>query len=72
MSRKSLIVVILLAFAIGTLTQAGTAPRPDRPFLKLLAGMARLGLGLMVFEPPPPIDCTIHTEPDYVDHCRSL
>ncbi len=72
MNRKSLIVVVLLAFAIGFTASAQTNQKPDRPFLKLLAAAARIGLGFMVFEPPPPQDCKIHTEPDYVDHCRSL
>lgn len=71
MSRKNLIVVILLAFSIGTVVSSQTSTRPDRPFLKLLAAAARLGLGFLVFEPPPQ-DLKVHTEPDYVDHMRSL
>lgn len=71
MNRKNLIVVILLSFAIGTVVSSQTSARADRPFLKLLAAAARIGLGFMVFEPPPQ-DCKVHTESDYVDHCRSL
>jgi hypothetical protein len=71
MNRKSLIVVVLLAFAIGMMAQGETSGRQERPFLKMLALAARVGLGLMVFEPPPQ-DVKVHHEPDYVDHQRSL
>lgn len=71
MNRKSLIVVILLAFAIGTLVPIQTDQKPDRPFLKLLAAAARIGLTFLVFEPPPP-EAKVHTGPEFVDHARSL
>lgn len=71
MNRKSLIVVILLAFAIGTLVNIETSGKQDRPFLKLLAVAARIGLGLMVFEPPPQ-EAKVQHDLDYVDHARSL
>jgi hypothetical protein len=72
MSRQKWIVVVLLAFSIGSLLGTGGADKPvERPFLKILATAARIGLRLMVFEPPPPEECR-RLPGDELDHCRSL
>ena len=70
---KTTIAVLLLAFAAGTLVGNQTSRVMDRPFLRALAGAARLGLKLLVFEPPPPRDCpVVQHDPDAIDHYGSL
>lgn len=70
---KSLAIVLLLTFAIGSL--AGGVRRQDRPFLRAISSAAKIGLKLLVFmePPPPPVNYERHTAADnYIDHHRSL
>jgi len=69
---RTLIAIGLLSFAAGTLVGTQTRRIVDRPFLRALAGAAKLGLRLLVFEPPPQERPVESVSPEYVDHYRSL
>lgn len=75
---KVMIVVSLLAFALGSYVANETRMRSERPVLTWIGRAARLGLRLMVFmSPPPPLEQTYQTQMGEdgfatLDHARSL
>lgn len=76
LSRKTLIIAMLLSFAIGGVLggQQYSPTNPDRPVLRLLGRVARLGLWFMAFAEPAPTaqHAKVSVLADGVDHYRSL
>lgn len=76
--QKTIIVVALLAFALGSYCAGSSIIKPERPVLRAISTAARLGLKLLVFmEPPPPQEPTYeHRIGDdgfeVINHARSL
>jgi hypothetical protein len=80
MTKKHLVIALLLAFAIGNSIGSSSRWFPsdnrivNRPFAKWLGAAARLGLKFLVFAEPAPEGSYNRHAPDenYVDHARSL
>lgn len=76
MNIRLLILVAIVAFVIGR-SVGEPEPRPspmtDRPVLRLLVRVAKLGLWALAFaEPAPHEHQHVQHSPDSVDHFRSL
>jgi hypothetical protein len=76
LSRKTLIIALLLAFAIGGVAanEESAPPKPDRPALKWISRIARLGLWFVALGEPAPVQAVqhIHKSDSEIDHYRSL
>jgi len=75
MNRKSIVLALVIAFAVGGYIGDEFRKEPERPVLKFLAKVARTGLWLMVLgeKPQPPSPAyTRAPDPDHIDHGRSL
>jgi hypothetical protein len=75
-SRKTLIIALLLAFAIGGVVgNDGSNPQPQpRPALKWISRIARLGLWFVALGEPAPAQAVqhVHRSDSEIDHYRSL
>jgi hypothetical protein len=76
MNMRMLILVAIVAFVLGR-SAGDSEPRPspahDRPVLRLLVRVAKLGLWALAFaEPAPHEHQHVQHSPDSVDHFRSL
>lgn len=73
MNKQTIVLAVILAFALGGWIGDEAKPKPDRPVLKFLAKAARWGLWLMVVgEPAPEPPQYTKASPDNIDHKRSL
>jgi hypothetical protein len=83
MNKKTIIVALLLVFAIGNTVGSSSRLLPivpdnrpvSRPFAKWIGFLARTGLKLLVFaEPAPEPQLYNRHSPseDWIDHTRSL
>ena len=73
-SRKTLIIALLLSFAIGSAIGWGDASpyaKPERPGVKWLGRVARLGLWFLALGEPAPVQQHVGAV-DGIDHYRSL
>jgi len=52
--HKTLLIALLVAFALGSYCANSTFIKPERPMLRAISTAARLGLKLLVFMDPPP------------------
>lgn len=74
LNRQTLIIALLLAFVIGmSATREQPAPPKDRPVLRFIGQLARLGLWVMAFAEPAPVQQQhVGAIENGVDHYRSL
>lgn len=75
MNRQTIVLALILAFALGGWIGDESRQKPDRPVLKFLAKAARWGLWLMVVAEKAPASEPQYTRslsPDHIDHQRSL
>jgi hypothetical protein len=75
-SRKTLIISLLLSFAIGSAIGGGESSpdkKPERPGVKWLGRVARLGLWFLALgEPAPQPQQHVGAVEGGIDHYRSL
>lgn len=74
MNRQTIVLALILAFALGGWIGDEAKPKPDRPVLKFLSQAARWGLWLLVVGEPAPEPQYSRAAPtdDHIDHQRSL
>lgn len=74
-SRKTMIIALLLSFAIGGVVGGGdqSQPKPERPAARWLGRFARLGLWFLALGEPAPVQHQhVGAVEDGIDHYRSL
>jgi hypothetical protein len=76
MNRQTIVLALIIAFALGGWSGDGVkpTPKPDRPVLKFISQAARWGLWLLVVGEPAPEPQYTRAAPtdDHIDHQRSL
>jgi hypothetical protein len=72
MSKQTLVLAVIIAFALGGWIGDEAKPQPERPVLKFLAKVAKWGLWIMVVGEPTPEPQYTRSSPDHIDHQRSL
>ena len=76
MNRKTIVLALVLAFAVGGYIGDESRKQPERPVLRFLAKVARWGLWVMVVgdqpKQPEPQYTRAAPGPGEIDHLRSL